>query len=106
MTDEANKETFTVAYTTGTSLTVYKLDSMAEIGRWETDLMHLKNEMAAVNQNYISFDSPKCAAYARWLVKYNTFVGVWSNDRTPTDILFAKDSLVAALNSVNWTVPV
>jgi hypothetical protein len=105
MTDEANKK-FTVAYTEGTSLTVYTFDSMAECGAWETDMIALKHEMEGVNETYISFDSRKCAAYARWLVNFNTFVRVWSNDRTPGDIVLAKDSLVAALVSKNWPVPV
>ena len=69
-------------------------------------MMALKHKMEAVNETYINFDNRKCTAYAAWLVKFNIFVSIWSYDRTPIDILNAKDSLVAALVSKNWTVPV
>jgi hypothetical protein len=61
MTDEANKK-FTVGYTEGTSLTVYKFDSIEESLTWETDMMALKHDMEAINEFYITFDNRKCAA--------------------------------------------
>ncbi len=106
MTDEANKETFTVAYTEGTSLTVYKFVSKEECGDWETEMMALKHAMAYVNETFTNFNYRKCEAYASWLDKFNTFVSVWSIDKTPADIVFARESIVAALVSVDWSLPV
>jgi hypothetical protein len=104
MTDEGNKK-FTMGYTEGTSITMFTFDSFDESLTWQTDMMALKYEMEDVNETYITFDSRKCAAFARWLVKYNAFVRVWTYERTPHDIVTAKDSLVGALVSVNWPVP-
>ena len=102
MADDDNK--CKLFYMNGIHETVYRFKSLIQCGKWEADVMSLKHSMEDILNTYATFGNERCNAYARWIVKYNTFVLEWTQQRTPDDIVAAKDSIIEALNEETWTV--
>lgn len=81
---------------------IYQFKSAEEIQAWNADVLTMKHVSATVNDAYPEDCPQKYFAFQKWVGMYNVFVHEWTLERTPGDIVAAREDIVTALEAAGY----
>ena len=105
MTESTDDPSCTLLYLNLTRTTLFCFESVEDKDKWEQSVAALKYEIAHINDAYPIVDSQNLTALTHWMRHYNAFVERWTLQKTPDDIVTARDSIADGLQSEGWAVP-